>query len=152
VIVYRVCNIKYATDISGESARRQTNNRWNSLGTPMLYTADSPALCSVEIHQYIPPSFPPKNYALLAIELPKSKVLMVEKEFFANEDWIAEIAATQAIGDQFVKAAKHLVMKVPSAMITACFNFLINPSHKDFKKVNIVDTIEFPIKGKLFQK
>jgi len=150
VIVYRICNSKYATNISGESARRQTNNRWNSLGTPMLYTSDSPALCAVEIHQYIPPSFPPKNYALLEIELPDCQILTVEEAFFTNENWIELQTITQSIGDKFVQQNEYLVMKVPSAMITACYNFLVNPYHTNFGKVKIVNTLKFPIEGKLF--
>lgn len=152
MIVYRVCNTKYAADISGESARRQTNNRWDSLGTPMLYTSASPALCAVEMHQYIPPSFPPKNHSLLEIEILKRKIFTVEEAFFANEDWMKNIAITQAIGNQFIQQNDFLVMKVPSAMITACYNFLLNPNHKDFAKVKIINTIQFPIEGKLFKK
>jgi len=152
VIVYRVCNSKYATNISGESARRQTNNRWNSLGTPMLYTSDSPALCAVEIHQYIPPSFQPKNYSILEIKLPDCKILTLGKEFFANEYWIVNKNITQSMGDQFVKQNEYLVMKVPSSMIVACYNFLVNPYHKNFNEVKIVNTLKFPIEGKLFRK
>lgn len=152
MIVYRLCNTKYANDISGEGARRQTSNRWNSLGTPMLYTCESTALCAVELHQYIPPAFHPKNYVLLKIEIPKNDVLTIDKTFFINENWIDNKHITQSIGDQFVNENKFLVMKVPSAMVTACFNFLINPNHKDLKKVKIINTIEFPIKGKLFKK
>ena len=152
MIVYRVCNTKYATNISGESARRQTDNRWNSLGTPMLYTSDSPALCAVEIHQYIPPSFPPQNYSLLEIEIPNCEILTLEEAFFKNQNWIEQKTITQSTGDEFVQQNDYLVMKVPSAMIMACYNFLINPYHTNFGKVTIVNTRKFPIEGKLFNK
>jgi len=152
VIVYRVCSTKYANNISGESAAKQTNNRWNSLGTPMQYTCESSALCAVEIHQYVPPSFPPKNYSMLEIEIPNCKVLTINEDFFANENWIKDNAITQAIGDYFIKENVFLVLKVPSAMITSCWNFLINPNHKDFHKVEIVNSISFPLEGKLFKK
>lgn len=152
MIVYRICNAKYASNISGESARRQTDNRWNSLGTPMLYTSDSPALCAVEIHQYIPPSFPPKNYVLLEIELPKCDILTLEDAFFKDENWIEHKTVTQSIGDRFVQQNEYLVMKVPSSMIRACYNFLVNPYHKNFSKVKIAHTHKFPIEGKLFKK
>lgn len=152
MIVYRVCSSKYANNITGESARKQTTNRWNSFGTPMLYTSDSPALCAVEIHQYVSPSFPPRHYSLLEITIPPCKPLQIEEAFFENGNWISNINTTQAIGDSFVEESKYLVLKVPSVMITACFNFLVNPNHQDFLKVKITKTISFPLTGKLFKK
>ncbi|WP_046755032.1 RES family NAD+ phosphorylase [Kordia jejudonensis] len=152
MIVYRVCGSKYANDISGESSKRQRSNRWNSFGTPMLYTSDSPALCAVEIHQYLPPSFIPKNYSLLQIEVPDVEHLLVEDTFFKDEQWIDQLLVTQKFGDFFIEKNEHLVMKVPSAMISSCFNYLINPMHKDFNKVIITNTKTFPMEGKLFKK
>ncbi len=152
MIVFRVCNPKYANNISGENARKQTTNRWNSFGTPMLYTSDSPALCAVEIHQYVPPTFTPLQYALLAIEIPTCKPLLIDEEFFEEANCIMDLATTQAMGDYFINENEFLVLKVPSAMITACWNFLINPNHKDFKKVTIKNVLAFPLGGKLFKK
>lgn len=152
MIVYRICSTKYADNISGESARKQTTNRWNSLGTPMLYTSDSPALCAVEIHQYLPPAFPPKNYSMLKIEIPPCEPILIEEDFFNSENWIKNLATTQAIGDQFIQQNEFLVLKVPSAMISSCSNFLINPNHTDFHKVKIINSLLFPLTGKLFKK
>ena len=152
MIVYRVCGSKYSNNISGESSKKQKNNRWNSFGTPMLYTSDSPALCAVEIHQYLPPSFVPKQYSLLQIEIPDEDILLVDASFFESEKWIDEISITQTLGDFFIQENKFLVMKVPSAMISACFNYLINPNHKDFSKVKIIESLAFPIEGKLFKQ
>lgn len=152
MIVYRVCSAKYSTNISGEGSRKQKNNRWNSFGTSMLYTSDSPALCAVELHQYLPPSFIPENYSLLRIEIPDEDYLVVDESFFDSEKWIEEVTITQTLGDFFIQEEEYLILKVPSAMISSCFNYLINPNHKDFNKVKIVDSLAFPIQGKLFKK
>ncbi|WP_430410119.1 RES family NAD+ phosphorylase [Kordia sp.] len=152
MIVYRVCSSKYATNISGESSRKQKNNRWNSFGTPMLYTSDSPALCAVEIHQYLPPSFIPVDYSLLKIEIPDEDHLLIDEAFFEDKVWIDQLAITQRFGDFFIEKKEHLIMKVPSAMISSCFNYLINPMHKDFNEVTIVNSMTFPMEGKLFRK
>ena len=150
MIVFRVCGSKYSDNISGESSRKQRGNRWNSFGTPMLYTSDTPALCAVEMHQYIPPSFVPLEYSILKIEIPDVEPLLVDDAFFKDPTWINDIKTTQSIGDYFINENEYLVMKVPSAMITYCSNYLINPMHKDFKEVKIIDTLSFPIEGKLF--
>lgn len=152
MIVYRICNSKYAKDISGESSRKQESNRWNSKGTPMLYTSESPALCAVEIHQYIPPSFIPLNYSLIEIEIPDTEPLLVDEAFFKEKKWIDDLKTTQAIGDYFVDKNEFLILKVPSAMVSYCWNYLMNPNHKDFNQVKILKTNPFPLTGKLFTK
>ena len=153
MIVYRVCSSKYSDNISGESSRKQRSNRWNSYGTPMLYTSDSPALCAVEMYQYIPPSFVPLDYSLLKIEIPDADPLLVDGSFFTDPNWIYNTKTTQSIGDYFINENKYLIMKVPCAMITDhCFNYLINPMHEDFKEVKILETLSFPVDGKLFNR
>lgn len=152
MIVYRIAHTNYANNISGESASKQKENRWNSFGTPMLYTAESPALCAVELHQYLPPFYFPKDYSLITIELPETEILQIEDDFFEDGSWIDHQFATQSIGDYFIQSNEYLVLKVPSAMITNCWNYLINPKHKAFKKVKIKEISTFPMEGKLFQK
>jgi RES domain-containing protein len=152
MIVYRVCGAKYSTIISGEGARKQKNNRWNSFGTPMVYTSESPALCAVEMHQYLPPSFPPMGYTLLEIEIPDTEPLVIGNSFFENVSWIGNLRNSQSLGDYFIRENQYLVMKVPSAMISSCYNYLINPNHQDFNQVKIINTMTFPIAGKLFDK
>ena len=45
---------------------------------------------------------------------------------------------TRKIGDDFIKGNESLVLKVPSVVIPGDYNYLINPLHKDIKKVTIV--------------
>ncbi|MFZ1678022.1 MAG: RES family NAD+ phosphorylase, partial [Saprospiraceae bacterium] len=69
-------------------------------------------------------------------------------------DWssIPHAHSTQQIGDQFVKANKYLVMKVPSVIVPGEFNYLINPNHKDMKSVKIKSKEPFNFDKRLFQK
>ncbi len=52
--------------------------------------------------------------------------------------WRAEPAPafTQAIGDRWVKSARSPMLALPS-VITGETNYLLNPSHPDFKKITI---------------
>lgn len=151
MIVYRISKTKYADNISGQSAKKQSHNRWNSFGTPMLYTAENIALCALEIHQYIPPSYPPLNYSLIEIEVPEVDFLIIDKDFFKEPNWIDEIQTTQNLGDYFIESNEYLVMKVPSAMVAHSYNYLINPNHPDFERIFIKSIQPFPLDGKLFR-
>ena len=152
MIVFRTCGFSHSDDISGESAKNQHENRWNSFGVPMLYTSESAALCALEIHEHLPPNCIPDNYRLLEIEIPDDELLYVDDDFFEDQDWVDDIATTQAIGNYFIKNTEFLIMKVPSAWVFSCWNYLINPNHKDFNKVKIIKNTLFPIEGKLFSK
>lgn len=136
-------------DISGEGARKQATNRWNSFGTPLLYTSESPALCGLELSKIIHPGFSPKNYKLLEIEIPDFVPLEIDDNFF-RKDWQNDITTTQMLGDYFIDENKFLILKVPSIWIYNCFNYLINPNHSDFKSVRIINNSPFEFKGKLF--
>ena len=150
--VYRLSGERYKNDLSGFGAAKQHGNRWNSYGTQMLYTSESPALCAVELHKVYPPNIFIKNFYLLEIQIPNTEPLLVSDEFFDKEGlWQRNINLTQQIGDFFIEDNQDLILKVPSVWIHNCFNYLINPHHKDFKKVKIIKTYPFPFSGKLFE-
>jgi hypothetical protein len=44
-------------------------------------------------------------------------------------------ASTQKIGISFIVGQEALVLKIPSAIVKDEWSYLINPMHKDFKKV-----------------
>ncbi|MEA3445623.1 MAG: RES family NAD+ phosphorylase [Bacteroidota bacterium] len=56
----------------------------------------------------------------------------------------------QLVGDQFVKENKYAVLKVPSVVVKGEFNFILNPKHKDFKKIKIAKTEPFPFDPRYF--
>ncbi len=148
--VYRLSGEKYKNDISGKGASKQHGNRWNSYGTSMLYTSESRALCAVELHKVFPPNLPILNYFLLEIYVPKCEVLQIDSSFFKKDEWVTNLSITQQLGDYFINQKEFLIMKVPSVWIENCFNYLINPLHKDFRKVKISSVSPFPMSGKLF--
>jgi len=52
MITFRLCKSIYSHDLLGKGAE-QCGGRWNSKGTPMLYTCESRALCTTEIAVHI---------------------------------------------------------------------------------------------------
>ncbi len=149
MIVYRICNSLYSDDISGTGAKL-FGARWNTKGTPMLYTAEHISLAVLEllVHSHF------KNFSinlhLITIQLPssfKAAEISIKK---VKENWDADIGYTQFIGDEFVRNKQDLVLKVPSAIIQQENNLLINPLHPDFKKIKIIDTQSFKTDERLF--
>src|ERR1039457_939854 len=132
MIVYRLSKSKYSKDLSGAGAEK-TGRRWNSKGTPMLYTSGSRALCVAEIAVHMPLGLMPQDYQLITIELPEKTSMLEIDPKDLEPGWYSfpALKVTQNTGDDFIRQSKYLVMKAPSAVVQGDFNYLINPRYKD---------------------
>ena len=152
MIVYRLSKKQYRNDLSGKGAWL-AGGRWNSKGTALLYTGQSRALCMTEIAVHMPYGIIPEDYFLVEIEIPEHSVVEIAVESLP-EDW-AEFphpASTRQIGDDFVRAGEHLVLKVPSATVPGDFNYLVNPLHELSYLVKIAASpVPFTFDKRLFK-
>ena len=137
MIVYRISNAQYKNDISGNGAAIN-GSRWNSRGIKMLYTSEFISLCILESLVHLKQKYIPTDQYLLKIELPQIDNFTEISIRKINDNWNKEIVYTQWMGDQFIKNNEALVLKVPSAIVPQEHNFLINPAHKDCKKIKII--------------
>ncbi|MFC0515221.1 RES family NAD+ phosphorylase [Mucilaginibacter angelicae] len=138
MILYRITKCNYAADLSGSGARLY-GGRWNSEGKPMLYLASSQSLAVLEVLVHLDPLIIPGNYCLAEIEVPDSKIITVEVEQLP-EDWrdISGPVILRELGDSFLKKQEYLLMKVPSSIVPAEFNYLLNPLHPDAFDVKLL--------------
>lgn len=74
--VYRLSNARRADDLTGTGARL-SGGRWNHVGTPVLYTASSKALATLEVLVHSPLSYVPDYYRMLTIRVPEDSLLSV---------------------------------------------------------------------------
>jgi RES domain-containing protein len=153
MIVYRLSKSKYSKDLSGAGAEK-AGGRWNSKGTPMLYTSGSRALCVAEIAVHMPLGLVPQDYQLIIIEIPEKTAMLEIDPKDLQPGWYSfpPVKATQKTGDDFIRHGKYLVMKAPSAVVQGDFNYLINPRHRDFEQVRIMDIEIFQFDSRLFVK
>jgi RES domain-containing protein len=138
MILYRITKCNYAADLSGTGARLY-GGRWNSEGKPMLYLASSRSLAVLEVLVHLDPLIIPGNYCLVEIEVPDSKIITIDVEQLP-EDWrdISGPVILRELGDAFLKKQEHLLMKVPSSIVPAEYNYLLNPLHPDAFDVKLL--------------
>jgi RES domain-containing protein len=149
MIVYRICNTAYDNDISGTGAKLY-GGRWNSKGIAMLYTAQHVSLAVLEMlvnNQFKDFSIP---LSLLTISIPDNIHANEIKLTKLKNNWNEDISYSKFMGNEFVKSMTNLYLQVPSAVIQEEYNLLINPLHKDFKKVKIIETKAFRTDKRLF--
>jgi RES domain-containing protein len=149
--VYRLSKSKFAGDLLGHGAEI-AGGRWNSKGTPLIYTSQSRALCLVEVAVHLPVGIIPHDYVLIEIEIPDETKVQVIEEKLLPTDWnsFPHSPVTQNLGDNFVKENSNLLLKVPSAVVSGDFNYLINPRHPQINQVFIVSTKPFGFDERLF--
>jgi len=151
MLVFRLSREKYASELLGIGASK-SGNRWNSKGTEIIYCADSRALAMAEVSVHLSLATLPKDFVMLEINIPKTVTIEVLNKKILPENWnlFPHTDKTQKRGDAFVYSKKRCVLKVPSAVVKGDFNYLINPCHKDFKKIKIINSYNFPFDDRLF--
>jgi RES domain-containing protein len=135
MIVYRCATLKWAKDLSGTGASLY-GGRWNNPGTFLLYTAENNILAALEIAIRIPLEQIGKDYVMIPLDVPDNVDIYAPK---LSKNWYKESELTRSIGDAFAKQNSHLLMKVPSALISDAFNYLINPRHPLISRVKTQD-------------
>ncbi|MGB0880618.1 MAG: RES family NAD+ phosphorylase [Polaribacter sp.] len=150
--VFRLSKRKYSTVLNGKGAAK-SNNRWNSKGIEIIYTAESRALAMAEVAVHLTIATLPSDYVMITIDVPDNisiKKLHIE-ELHKNWNNNPPSSTTTKIGYHFINSNDTCIMKVPSAVVKGDFNYLINPYHKDFKKIKIIEITDFPFDRRMFQ-
>lgn len=136
-VVWRLLTSRFAaTAFSGEGARLY-GGRWNSKGIPVVYTAGSQSLAVLEMLVQDDPLR--ARYIVIPATLPKALKVerLTDEQLPAGWRDIAVRDLTQALGDEWLKRGSSAVLAVPSAVIPAETNYLINPLHPAFGKIEI---------------
>jgi RES domain-containing protein len=113
--------------------------RWNKIGIPMIYTADSLALAALEIIVHLSaPDLLKIRYVRIPVQFDSRLVTTLNFADLPNDwDSFPPPESTQQIGTEWALKKKSLILKVPSAVIREEFNYLINPAHPDFNLLSI---------------
>lgn len=153
MVVFRQARERCKDDLSGRGAALR-GGRWNLIGTEIIYTSESHSLAMAEIlvHHKLDSLKP--DYFMLTMHIPdRIEITQVLSSKLPNNNWnnFPHLPATQKLGDQFIEENKYAVMKVPSAVTKGDHNSLVNPYHKDFDQIEILDAEEFLFDQRLFE-
>ncbi|MGZ8391312.1 MAG: RES family NAD+ phosphorylase [Gemmatimonadales bacterium] len=124
-----------AAAFDGEGARL-LGGRWNSPGTRVAYASDSIALAALEVLAHLQSTAVLQAYSLVSVRFPEGSLEVLEPVALpARWRRFPSPPENQAIGDRWVAEGRSLILRVPSALVPAAANFLVNPSHPEFGKV-----------------
>ena len=150
--VFRLSRKKFSALLSGKGAAIK-GARWNSAGVELIYTASNRSLAMAEVAVHFSLATLPSDFMMMTIFIPDTILMQNINIDNLPENWNAFPfpTSTQKIGDQFVRENKFCVLRIPSVVTKGDFNLIINPYHKDFKKIKLISADKFPFDQRIFK-
>ena len=138
--VYRIAEENFSNELTASGLA----NRWNNDNQFVLYTGSSRSLATLELVVARKSINPKSNYRVMIISIADDEELFTAVlKNNLPEHWRSTNSyfQLQQIGSNWYKNQQSLVLKVPSAVISQEYNYLINTKHPDFStKVSLVRT------------
>jgi RES domain-containing protein len=146
--VFRVCRARYAR-LDGAGARL-VGGRWNSSGRAVVYMAESIALAVLENLVHMTRQDFPRGYVCVAAALPDGISILNEKDL-REQPALADLS-TEQLGDWWLDSQTSAVLQVPSFVIAGEHNFLLNPVHPEFARIQVEPPAIFHFDERLFER
>lgn len=141
MLAYRIVHKRYADSLFAGGLE----GRWNSEGKKVLYTAESVSLAYLEtLHHRRGLGFN-RDFRIMVIYLPPNASCLDIASSQLPTGWrgFRNYDACQRLGDTWFDRSEQLCLRVPSAVVPENQNVIINTLHKDYKKVKLVETLDF---------
>jgi RES domain-containing protein len=136
---WRVDNKKWSTGSFNGIGASFEGGRWNSSGVPAVCASEHLAMAAHEKFVHLPRPLPRNSsYVKFSIRFAGLAVTRLGTAGLPP-DWRAEPLpeSTQKIGDAWIAAGKTAILAVPSALYPEEMNYVLNPAHPDFPKIEI---------------
>jgi len=135
---WRIVKRKHGRTAFTDEGARLYGGLWNSVGSSMVYTAESQARAALEMVIHLGSSDLLDHYVLFKIGIDESLVTILGPRELPRS-WRSDppLLKTREIGDSWTTADTSAVLQVPSAILPAEHNFLLDPHHPDFPKLLI---------------
>lgn len=145
--LFRITRSEFKDDLTGEGAFKY-GGRWNSPGSRMVYTSSRRSLAMLEILVHWHRPIPPPDYVVVVLFIPDA--LVGKNLLYTIPDWRQEQQWSRQEGDSWLRDRASLLLRVPSVVVPAESNFLLNPLHPDANSVKVVDVEPFSFDKRLF--
>ncbi len=128
---------------SGEGARRY-GGRWNRPGTAVVYLADSLALAALEQFVHLGRAHASMAFVAFRVRIPADLVEeLPTRDLPANWRQQPPPRQTMDIGSRWAAGGASAVLRVPSVVVPVEHNYVLNPNHADFARIDIDAPVPF---------
>jgi RES domain-containing protein len=152
ITAWRIVKARQAAGAFDGDGARVDGGRWNSPGTPVVYTSQSAALAALEILVHLGRASILRAYVLIPCTFDDAILSRLDHGRLP-QNWRSYPAPPelQLIGDEWANSGTSAVLEVPSAVIEINSNFLLNPQHRDFHAIRVLDPQPFELDVRLLK-
>lgn len=120
-------------------------------GSRVVYCAPNPATSLVEVlvHFETDSEDLPDPLQYLEIEAPDLISMGTVNVDALGRNWQRNLEATRRAGDEWLHAGRAALFRVPSVIVPATWNLLINPRHPDSAQIRTTRIHHHPIDPRL---
>jgi RES domain-containing protein len=138
--VFRLANARFPDSLWSGDGGLHVDGRWHEQGRRIIYSAQSLSLAQLEVLVHIPNRQQAPQLIYAQAVLPETLQVQVTEIALLPGHWrqfSPYSEETQKIGMRWLAEAQSAVLKVPSAISEGEWNFLLNPAHPDFQKIQL---------------
>jgi RES domain-containing protein len=140
MLVYRITHKSYSKELFASGIK----GRWNGVGKKVIYCADSIALAFLENMVRRQGAGFNDDFKIMIVEIPDDLNVTVLNIDDLKDGWreFEDYSKCQPLGDHWYDEGKTTVLKVPSAVLPDSSNYVINSTHPDYKKIQLLDVTD----------
>ncbi len=148
---WRIVKSAYAAHAFDGEGSQLYGSRWNSPGLRIVHTSATLSLAVLEILAHLQSVAPLPHYLVFPTDFDPAHIEQVEMSTLPS-GWRRSppSAAVQQTGNLWVRRASSAVLAVPSALIPHERNYLLNPAHPDFKRIQISPPVALDVDPRVF--
>jgi RES domain-containing protein len=147
--VWRLTRAAHARDTLSGRGAALVGGRWNSPGVRMVYASTHRSLALLEMLVHVQKDTVPADLVFVEIDLP-DRLIRSASPLPAGWDALPWSASARDFGDRWAAEHDALAVLVPSIVVPAEDNVLINPLHPQAPRLQAHPPEPFPLDQRLF--
>jgi RES domain-containing protein len=153
IVGWRLTKEKLISEAFSGMGARIYGGRWNHKGILVVYIGGSIALAALEGFVHLDKDGKKIKFAYLRVEIPDSVKVKEISTRSLPKNWRDEPApkSTKDIGTDWAERLESVILKIPSVLIPAEYNYILNPLHSDFPKLIIGKPIAFSFDPRMWK-
>jgi RES domain-containing protein len=140
MLAYRIVHKKHTDHLFAPGI----SGRWNGAGKKVLYCTESIPLAFLESMLRRQGAGFNSDYHIIVLEIPDNLVVQTVKPADLKDDWrnFRDYSICQNVGNAWFDSFGTPILKVPSAVLVQCSNYVINALHNDYYKIKVKEITE----------
>lgn len=150
---WRIAKARHAAQAFSGAGGLSSGGRWHYKGERVVYTASSLALAALEVFVHLDRAQNDIRWVAFEVSIPDTAPLTTLAMRQLPRDWRREPppAATMRTGGAWLRQAGTAVLRVPSAIIPAEYNYILNPAHAEFHKLRMAPPTPFSFDSRMWK-